>query len=453
VLRLACSQIRVRPASFLGLAIAQFVAISAITLFGSLIFASFDAPAPEGNDPSLAMFGGAFGEIAIFAALFVVANTLSFSIRQQHRDLALLRTVAATPFQVRRLVRWQVLLVVVAVSPFGWSAGAIGAGWFIDELVERDLAPVAVGIPTWPVPMLIASVVATLIGMISAAVTARRISRIAPAEAMYESTSQVRGVGWFRLLLGVLVLGAGVFFCFFLSTQPPDKSGQGALLAAIVLMLAVGLLGPILGGLVIRPLSLPLRAVSPQAGWLADANLRGYTHRLSSAVVPMTLLIGLSCTFLFVGDTIGHAQQVVNADLSSINSASDVWLRQVELILLFCFGGVSTLNTLAALTAERRREFALLRLIGATRRQLARMLCAEIGLTAAVGVAAGTLIAAAAATAFSVTLPGSPLPTISPVSYLLTVAGAIAVTSIGVVSTGVHATSGSATELAAGYRG
>ena len=100
--------------------------------------------------------------------------------------------------------------------------------------------------------------------------------------------------------------------------------------------------------------------------WIAAINLRGHAHRLSSAVVPIALLVGLSTTFLAITGTIGHA--VPDSALNSVNSQSDIWLRGVELAMLACFGAVSTLNTLVSLTAARRREYALLMLIGATRR-------------------------------------------------------------------------------------
>src|SRR4029434_4144530 len=42
--------------------------------------------------------------IALLVALFVVAGTFAFSVQQRTREIALLRAVAATPRQVRRMI-------------------------------------------------------------------------------------------------------------------------------------------------------------------------------------------------------------------------------------------------------------------------------------------------------------------------------------------------------------
>ncbi|MFF0259422.1 hypothetical protein ACFYR2_11415 [Streptomyces microflavus] len=64
-----------------------------------------------------------------------------------------------------------------------------------------------------------------------------------------------------------------------------------------------------------------MRALAPGAGWLANANLRGYARRLSSAVVPVALLVGLSGTMLIMTSTAEHA---TNSTATSVTSATDV---------------------------------------------------------------------------------------------------------------------------------
>ncbi|MFJ7277699.1 FtsX-like permease family protein [Kitasatospora sp. NPDC098663] len=144
VLSLAAGQIRRRPAAFAGLAVALFLAVATVTLFGSLVAAQATAPAEVARravaGPGLLLIAGAFGEIAVLVALFVVVNTLGFTLRQQHRDLALLRTVAATPRQVRRLVRTQVTATVLLAAVPGGAAGTLAARGFLAALQRRGLA-------------------------------------------------------------------------------------------------------------------------------------------------------------------------------------------------------------------------------------------------------------------------------------------------------------------------
>lgn len=457
MLSFAFGQIRLRPAAFAGLAAALFLAVATLTLFGSLLAAGIAAPATPGRavaGPGLTVIAAGFGEIAVLVSFFVVVNTLGFAIRQQHRELALLRTVAATPGQVRRLVRWQVLVTVLLVAPAALATGAAGARWFLHALVARTMAAPTVHVPASPVPLLVAVVAALAVGLLSASVAARRITRIAPAEATAASTTEHHRTGWFRVVAGLGWLGGGGLLLRLVATQPADKAGQAALLAALVLLVAVALLGPLLARAVVTVLGAPVRASARCCGWLADANLRGYAHRLSAAVVPVSLLVGLSCTMVFMTTTVEHATgRPADASLSTVNSASDVWLRQAELAMLVCFAAVSTVNTLAALTADRRREFALLTLLGATRRQLARTLCVEMLLTAVVGVLLGTAVAGTTAAAFSLSVTGSALPSVPWQAYAWIVLGALALTAPGILGAGLRATSGRATELVGGQRG
>ncbi|WP_282792860.1 FtsX-like permease family protein [Streptomyces sp. CC224B] len=443
-------QMRRRPAAFVGLAVALFLAVATVTLFGSLVAA--DATAPAAREavagPGLMVIAGAFGEIAVLVAFFVVVNALGFTLRQQHRELALLRTVAATPRQTRRLVRGQVVATTLLVAVPAWAVGAVAARRFLAALQRRGMAAPDVRVPGTPLPMLVALAVTLAVGLVATAVAARRISRIAPAAALTASSTEHGRTGVPRLLAGVGALAGGGLLLRLAATRPAgevDKAGQAALLASLVLLTGVALVGPLAARVLAAALGAPLRAVAPGAGWLADANLRGYARRLSSAVVPVALLVGLSGTMMIMTST---AEDVSGAAATAVTSDTDVWLRQAELALLVCFAAVSTVNTLVAVTAERRREFALLRLVGATRAQLMRVLTVEAVLTTAVGVLLGAVVAGAASAAFSLAVTGSPLPSVPATACAVTVAGAAALTVPGILATGARATRGAAVEAA-----
>ncbi|AUY53880.1 FtsX-like permease family protein [Streptomyces sp. CB01881] len=460
---LVLGQLRRRPAAFAGLAVALFLAVATVTLFGSLFAAEVTAPAaarkaPAG--PGLMVIAGAFGEIAVLVAFFVVVNALGFALRQQHRELALLRTVAATPRQVRRLVRGQVVATTLLAAGPGWAAGAFAARGFLAALQERGMAAPAVRVPGTPLPMLVALAAALLVGLAATAVAARRITRIPPAAALTAGSTEHGRTGVVRLLAGAGALTGGALLLRLAATRPADqldKAGQAAMLASLVLLAAVALLGPLAARGLATVLGAPVRWAAPRSGWLADANLRGYAHRLSAAVVPVALLTGVSGTMSIMTSTaeqaVARALPGSAATVTSVTSATDVWLRQAELAMLVCFAAVSTVNTLVALTADRRREFALLRLVGATRRQLLRMLTAEAVLTTAVGVLLGAAVAAVASAAFSTAVTGSAAPAVPVAACGWIVAGAAALTVPGILGTGLRAITGPAAELAGGERG
>ena len=59
----------------------------------------------------LISMGGAIGGTALLVAILVVVGTFALSIQQRQRELALLRAIAATPRQIRRLLGREALVV------------------------------------------------------------------------------------------------------------------------------------------------------------------------------------------------------------------------------------------------------------------------------------------------------------------------------------------------------
>ncbi|MFE9456480.1 FtsX-like permease family protein [Streptomyces californicus] len=456
---LALGRLRRSPAAFAGPAVALCLSVATLTLFGSLFAAEVTATGPvrgEAEGPGLMVIAGAFGEIAILVAFFVVVNALGYTLRRQQRELALLRTIAATPRQVRRLVRVQVCAVVLLTAVPGWALGSVAAGQFLSGLRRMGLAAPGLRLPTAPAPVLIPMAVALaatlVVALAASAVTARKFTRPTPAAALTASSTEHRRAGVPRFLAGVVALAGGLVLLRLAATRPPDeldKAGQAALLGSLVLLIAVALTGPFTARLLVAVLGAPVRTVAPGAGWMAQANLRGYAKRLSSAVVPVALLVGLSGTMLIMTNT---AERAAGADTGSVTSATDVWLRQAELGMLACFAAVSTVSTLVAVTSERRREFALLRLVGAARPQVMRMLTVEAALITTVGVVLGAVVAGAASAAFSTAVTDSPVPSVPVSACWVVVAGAALLTVPAVLATGLRAIRGPAVEEAGGGR-
>jgi putative ABC transport system permease protein len=78
------------------------------------------------------------------------------------------------------------------------------------------------------------------------------------------------------------------------------------------------------------------------------------------------------------------------------------------LIVAFC--ALAVVNAVMMSTSERAREFALLRLVGASRRQIRAMIRGETLIVIAFGLTLGTAIAAPAVATLSHDLAGSPVP-------------------------------------------
>jgi putative ABC transport system permease protein len=89
------------------------------------------------------------------------------------------------------------------------------------------------------------------------------------------------------------------------------------------------------------------------------------------------------------------------------------WVNFLLVAMIVGYAVISLVNTLIIATGERRREFALQRLIGSTRGQVMRMMTVEVVLTVVAGVTLGTLVALTTLIPFSsalgTSLPGGPL--------------------------------------------
>ncbi len=105
--------------------------------------------------------------------------------------------------------------------------------------------------------------------------------------------------------------------------------------------------------------------------------------------------------------------------------------RYIALGLIVGFAAISMINTLAIATVDRRREFALLRRVGATRRQILRMLRAETLAALAVALLAGGAIGAGTLTGLARGMTGTAAPTVSAGDCLIIVAAAAALTYLG----------------------
>ncbi|MER5756605.1 ABC transporter permease [Streptomyces sp. NPDC002088] len=255
----------------------------------------------------LVSMGGAMGGTSLLVAVLVVVGTFVLSVQQRHRELALLRAIAATTGQIRKLLGREALIVGAVAGTVGGLAGLPLGGWLHGRFVAMGAVPATLQ-HTVSVFPLFAALAATVFGAWAAArVASRRIARIRPAEALAEARTERDRPAWGRVLTGLLLLAGGAVLVAVLSglrTEP--ASTPVTFLAVVVLSTSVALLGPFLVRAAALLLAGPLRLTGP-GGRLATANLRGNAARMASVVTPLTLLIGMTCTVLFVQPTLGDA--------------------------------------------------------------------------------------------------------------------------------------------------
>ncbi|MFD4660274.1 FtsX-like permease family protein [Kitasatospora sp. NPDC058444] len=253
------------------------------------------APGPGDGLSSLA---GTTGVLSLFVAVFVVAGALALSVQQRLREMALLRAVGATTGQVRRMIALETLVLTLAAAVVGLPAGTGLAALLRGELVDRGVVGSDVPLHVGPTAPLIVLGVVVLTAQLAVGATARRASRVAPTRALRDSSAPPPGVGRIRTGLGLLTLaGCGAV----LAGSTDGRRGAGtAESMVLVLLLAVALLGPLIGRVASVAIGRPVSRLSPVSGRLASAALRAQPRRFAAAVTPLVLAVAFAGSVLFV---------------------------------------------------------------------------------------------------------------------------------------------------------
>ncbi len=116
---------------------------------------------------------GMLGLSILIAALGVV-NTMALSVLERTREIGLLRAVGASRRQVRRMIRWEAVLVAITGAVAGILVGLL-AGTSLRAALSDD------GIEVLVIPMATLLVIlglAIVIGVLAAVVPARRAARL-----------------------------------------------------------------------------------------------------------------------------------------------------------------------------------------------------------------------------------------------------------------------------------
>ncbi|QNP69812.1 FtsX-like permease family protein [Streptomyces roseirectus] len=255
----------------------------------------------------LISMGGAMGGTSLLVAVLVVVGTFGLSVQQRHRELALLRAVAATSGQIRRLLGREALLIGAVAGAVGAAAGLPLGSWLHGRFVALGAVPATLDHSVSVFPSLAAFAVTLLGAWAAARVASRRVARIRPVEALAETTTVNARPAWGRIVAGLLLLaGGGVLVAVLGVLRTEPAATPVTFLAVIVLSTSVALLGPLLVKAATLLLAGPL-GLTGHGGRLATANLRGNAVRMASVVTPLTLLVGMTCTVLFVQPTLGDA--------------------------------------------------------------------------------------------------------------------------------------------------
>jgi len=418
-----------------------FVASFAATLLGATILMTFASMLDTAGGPDvdplseeqLVTMAAVAGGWCLLIVAFAVTSTLTLSVRQREREIALLKSVGATPGQVGRMIVVEAaavsLVAAVLAIPLGFVAGRLmfdlssDAG-IIAPGVSYRFGVFAIGI----------GIGVTVLGaVIAALVTSRRVSRMAAREALAAVVparmSRARvAVAWL-LIAGSLNLGVLTIVLF--SGKGVDAM-QTAGSASILASAGFALLAPALVRGVTAVLAGPLRGLAGASGYLSVHNLRRRSQQMAGALMPIILFTGISTGTLYMQTIENRAPSAGGSVPADVERTVET-LNLVVVGMLSLFAAIMVVNTLIAATTYRRQEFGQQRLAGATPRQVRRMVLVEGAVLTVTGVLFGSLASLATILPYSVArtdslLPDAPVliwPAIALVAAVLTLAASL----------------------------
>ncbi|WP_436777771.1 FtsX-like permease family protein [Yinghuangia sp. YIM S09857] len=268
-----------------------------------------------------ALTGTAVG-IAVFATGFVVASTFAFSVARRRRELALLRSVGATPGQVRRLVLREAFLLSVPAGLLGCFLGRSAAPELIDWLGEHELSPswLTMRHVTWPYYTAFATGIA--VALAGALVAARQAARVRPVEALRTAAVDDAESSRTRIVVGAVLLASAVAYLGFTAVVTPGEAihRKHRTLAPMLVVPGVALLAPALVGPPLRALGRVTRGREPVALELARSGVLASPRRTAATVAPVLMTVALAVSLLGATDTVDaakvrDAEQRITAEL------------------------------------------------------------------------------------------------------------------------------------------
>lgn len=256
--------------------------------------------------------------VVVLVGVLVVTSTVAQALRQRARELALLRAVGATPWQLRRAVGREVGRIAVLAAAVG-AVGAVPAYLALRALlVGRGAVPEGLELP-FP-PWLAAAPLGTaglmvLIAWLTALGCCARAARVRPAEALREEVP-----GSARRLTGCVLLGLGAASAGAGALQHGAAAAAAASASALTMVIGCALLGPWLARGAMRVLGAPMRRLGV-GGRLAASACTANAARLGAAITPVVLVTAFVLVQLAGGATLGHeaaaqARDAARADVA-----------------------------------------------------------------------------------------------------------------------------------------
>ncbi len=252
---------------------------------------------------------------ALLIGAFLIVNTFSIVIGQRTREFALLRAAGATGGQIVRSVLGEAAVIGLVGAVLGTALGVAAAVGLRDLSGAFGIALPDGGIVVTGRTVAVALTIGLLVTVLSALGPARRAARIAPVEAMRQSTTAAPVAGRVRIITGVITLAVGA------AGLTAVVFGAGILfvgIGAVSGVVGLTLLGPALAPRLARVIGRPLRAVGV-TGRLATQSAARAPRRTAATAMALALGLALISFMTIVASSVkdsiaGTYTEVITAD-------------------------------------------------------------------------------------------------------------------------------------------
>jgi putative ABC transport system permease protein len=411
--KLAVSSLRHRTGAFAASFLSLFLGATIVMAFASLLDTGLGGDHVSSTEQetliTMASVVGAWGLIIV---VFAAASTLTLSVRQRRQEMALLKTVGATPRQVRRMIVGEAAVVSIAAA-LAAIVPALGAGRLVFALLQdSDQVSSAVDHRFGPIALGVGLGVTFLAATVAALVTARRATKVRAQEAMVAAAVDNPRMSRKRKIAAGVFLALGVetgtLTATLMKGEGSDAMQTGGQ-AAIWFAIGLAILAPALLRVGTRVVAGPLQRLGGASGYLTVENLRHRTQQMAGALMPIVLFTAIAAGTITMQATENHASAaeglVKNADEKAIETLNFVVVGMIAL-----FAAIMVVNTLVAATTHRRQELAQQRLAGATPPQVLRMVGLESVVLVATGVLFGTIASLVTVVPYSIARTDSAVP-------------------------------------------
>ena len=349
----ARSAVRAYPSSFIGSFLIVLVASALLAANGVLMETGLRT-----GEPLLTSVAGSFAGTAILVVVLVVASTFGSALRQRAAQFALLRAVGATPSQVRAMVTAEVAIVFALAAPLGAIPGLFAASLLMPLLSSSGAVPAELVVSVSPLPVLAVLVVLFPTALLAARLAARQITRVSATAAVSGSSVESAHLSRGRSVAAVVFLLLGVVSASVPFFEPGTIGSATGATSALLLITAVALGGPFIVSAVARRAARATSNSRFASAMLAAVNSRGFSRRLTAAIIPLALLLALGTVQTGVNATVVQASgmQLRDGLGSDVVVTSSEGVTAEQLAAVASRPGVDAAVGSSMLVAEVRTE-------------------------------------------------------------------------------------------------